>query len=72
MQFGVINHDTYRMNAAEKSGLLKLIPALHLVKEEEAVSNPISPPRAKSSKPSAAENSKRGDGYKPMLELMAA
>lgn len=59
------------MSAAEKSGLLKLIPALYLVKEEEAVSKPISPPRANSSKPIAPENSSRGDGFKPMLELMA-
>ncbi|KVI00156.1 cytochrome f [Cynara cardunculus var. scolymus] len=29
----------------ERSGLLKLIPAVYLVKEAEAVSNPTSPPR---------------------------
>ena len=64
--------NTYSMSAAEKSGLLKLIPALYLVKEEEAVSNPISPPTANSFRPIAPEISKRGEGFKPILELMAA
>lgn len=66
------NSNTYNISAAEKSGLLKLIPALHLVKEDEAVLKPISPPRAKSLLPIAAESSKRGEGFKPILELMAA
>lgn len=66
------NSSTYNISAAEKSGLLKLIPALHLVKEDEAVLKPISPPRAKSLLPIAAESSKRGEGFKPILELMAA
>lgn len=58
--------------AAEKSCWLKLIPALYLVKDEEEVSNTISPPIAISLEPIAAEISSRGLGFKPILELMAA
>lgn len=60
------------MTAAEKSGLFRLIPASYLVKEEKAVSNPIAPPIAKSFVPIAAATSKSGEGFKPILELIAA
>ena len=63
---------TYSKRAAEKSGLFKLIPALYLVNEAEAVSNPTSPPKLSSLLPIAADSSKRGFGFRPMLESMAA
>lgn len=63
---------TYSNRAAEKSGLLKLIPALYLVNKEDAVSNPISPPKLRSLLPIVADSSKRGVGFRPMLESMAA
>lgn len=63
---------TYNTRAAEKSGLLKLIPAVHLVKEDDTESNAISPPIATSLEPMAAATSRRGAGFRPMLELMAA
>lgn len=63
--------NTYSINAAEKSGLLKLIPALYFVKEEDAVSSPTSPPRARPPSPITAESSNKGAGFRPMLEQMA-
>ena len=62
----------YSMSAAEKSGLLKLIPALYLVSDEEAVSKPTSPPRETVWLPIVADRSSRGVGLRPMLELSVA
>lgn len=62
---------TYNISAAEKSCLLKPNPALYLVKEADALSNPISAPRVSSLLPIAAANSSKGVGVKPMLELKA-
>lgn len=66
------NNITYSISAAEKSGLLKVTPALYFVNEAEVVLNPISAPRQRSLLPIAAESSNRGDGFKPILESMAA
>ena len=64
--------NTYSVNAAEKSCVVKLIPALYFVKEEDAVSSPTSPPRARPLSPITAESSNKGDGFRPILEQMAA
>ena len=58
------------MSAAEKSALLRQIPAPYLVNEEEVVSNQNSPPKLRSLLPSVAATSKRGVGFKPILESM--
>ena len=63
---------TYSMRAAEKSGLLKLTPALYLVSEEEDVSKPTSPPRLTVWLPIVADISSKGVGLRPMLELSVA
>jgi hypothetical protein len=42
------------------------------VKEAEAVSNPTSAPKLRSLLPIAAESSKRGFGFRPILESIAA
>jgi len=62
---------TYRIRAAEKSGLLKVIPVLYLVNDAEAVSNPTSPPKLTSSLPMEALTSKIGVGFKLILEFTA-
>ena len=65
-------NSTYSISAAEKSGLLKAIPALYFVNEAEVVLNPTSAPIQRSLLPIAAESSNWGDGFKPILESMAA
>lgn len=62
---------TYRIRAAERSGLLKLMPAVYLEKEAEAVSNPTSPPISTSLWPTVAATFNSGDGFSPILESMA-
>lgn len=64
--------DTYSKRAAEKSGLFKPIPAVYLMNEAEAVSNPTSPPKTSSLLPIVADSSKSGVGLRPILESMAA
>lgn len=65
-------NNTYSISVAEKSGLLKAIPALYVENEAEVVSNPTSAPIDISLLPIAAESSNLGAGFKPILESIAA
>lgn len=50
-------NNTYSISVAEKSGLLKVIPALYFENEAEVVLNPTSAPIDTSLLPIAAESS---------------
>lgn len=63
---------SYSMSAAETPWLLKPIPALYFVSDDEAVSKLTSPPRQTFWLPIVADRSNRGVGLRPMLELSVA
>ena len=63
---------TYTFKDAMRSALVKLSPALHLVKFPEAVSNERSVPKARVLLPITPEKLTMGFAVRPMLVLIPA